>query len=978
MKHYGIVFSFLFLLVINNPSLAQVAPDIVWQETLGGYDHEDYIDIEEMPDQNLILGISSRSGIGGNKLEPNDGGYDYWIIKSDKLGNKLWEKNYGSSSNDELRCVHHTSAGGFIVGGGSQGGKTRDRDMTLKGISDGWVLKLLPNGSIDWQESYGGNGTEAVVDIIERGSGYLVLLSSNSAPSLGKTASSYGGYDFWLQEISASGVPGLQWSFGGSGDDTPTAIIETSDGGYIITGTTNSPISGTKTSSTYGLTDIWVVKLSSSLVQQWDKTFGGSSRDSDAKVVELPNGVLVRGNSESPIYTGNKNTPLYGTLDDVWLNMLDLSTGNRSWEKTIGGNHDDDFGSMVKTKDGNVIITSSAISGATMDKTTIAKGPTHIWLFKINPYGDILWQKSVGGSDLDVSHDIIQTYDGGLLLGNISWSNASIDKTDNSAGLMDAWLVKLYNSSYWDKSYDSTGVYSNQDIKTDNLTEGSNNFWSITETNSGSLWLQGLNKTSGNSVKSIRYTSPNYKHSSVLHDFSGDLLIASNLNTTGNGGFLKFRVNKTNGTAISPTFTEVYMENGGYYEETDFYPLDMLEAAGNNILVGMLDNQNIKAQIGLVNVDPSLFNVNAISHYVDPQMANYEFMANRAIEVPGNELLIVGAAMAPNDIKIFAFKIDASTGSPTTDIYYYSSSYDMDRIDAEGITVTEVNKMYKISYTLNTNGQFWPAVLSLDNNLSPLNSHYYESIGGINADGGFAGQIMNDGQDIAYSVSFSHGGIESAALLQIDGNSGAAMPNNQLFENGNAPWRSVSAGLKTNNKDFLLSANHANIGKSHILASLNPQNPTNCSESISIQENRISMVFNSNPINDITDSWYEQSYAISNTKETGTERSCLCVNDSISYKRSISQNDNFPNTVNVSTESLDVSILKTDLDGVFKIESSSQIEAIKVYSISGKKILEFNGSSHSELLDLSQYARGIYIIAGKSTEGETFSSKLIR
>src|SRR3989442_3902953 len=128
---------------------------------------------------------------------------------------------------------------------------------------------------IQWQRTYGGSGFEAGSAILQmKDGGYILGSTSSSSPSGNKTSPNYGSNDFWVVRLNRSGEKVWEKTFGGIGNDYLAALRQTSDGGFILGGRSDSPPSGNKTSPNYGSSDFWIVRLSTSGEKLWEESFG--------------------------------------------------------------------------------------------------------------------------------------------------------------------------------------------------------------------------------------------------------------------------------------------------------------------------------------------------------------------------------------------------------------------------------------------------------------------------------------------------------------------------------------------------------------------------------------------------------------------------------------------------------------------------------------------------------------------------------
>ncbi|MDQ3290167.1 MAG: hypothetical protein M3Q05_02640, partial [Bacteroidota bacterium] len=147
-------------------SEAALAQNKVWDKTLGGSKPEKFEVMVPTSDGGYLLGGSSVSGISGDKSQPNKGKEDYWIVKTNNNGQKLWDKVYGGSDNDHLTAIVPTSDGGYLLGGYSASGVSGDKTQAAKGGTDYWLIKIDANGKKVWDKVYGGNEADNLTALI--------------------------------------------------------------------------------------------------------------------------------------------------------------------------------------------------------------------------------------------------------------------------------------------------------------------------------------------------------------------------------------------------------------------------------------------------------------------------------------------------------------------------------------------------------------------------------------------------------------------------------------------------------------------------------------------------------------------------------------------------------------------------------------------------------------------------------------------
>src|SRR6185436_1320229 len=236
--------------------------NILWQKTIGGNDLEEFYSIQQTTDGGYILGGQSASNISGDKTEDEVGGGDYWLVKIDASGNIEWQNTIGGGDFDVLTSVHQTSDFGYILGGSSTSNISGDKNENSMGVWDYWIVKTDSIGNIQWQNTIGGSSWDQLYSIQQTSdSGYILGGISKSNISGDKSQNCLGGSDYWIVKTNVSGV--LQWqkTIGGNDWEYLYSLQQTADGGYILGGFSPSNISGDKTDNPIGLDDYWIVKL---------------------------------------------------------------------------------------------------------------------------------------------------------------------------------------------------------------------------------------------------------------------------------------------------------------------------------------------------------------------------------------------------------------------------------------------------------------------------------------------------------------------------------------------------------------------------------------------------------------------------------------------------------------------------------------------------------------------------------------------
>ncbi len=324
-----------------------------------------------------------------------------------------------------------TSDGGFIYNSTVNSGSSGDI-VGAHGGQDSWLVKTDQAGNIEWQRPLGGPGTDNGNGVVETADGGFITVGSSTSDT-NDVSFNWGDYDIWVAKVDSQGV--LQWdiSIGGTAQDMGEGICLNADGSVAVTGSTKS--SNGSITNNQGLGDLVVSKISASGTMIWTNTYGGTSVDNGDDIQTTSDGgYIVVGNTYSDDGDVTSNAGFY----DFWILKLD-SVGTLEWQQTYGGSQKDDAYSVQQTTDGGYIVVGSteSIDGDISNPL----GDYDIWVLKLDANGLLEWEKSLGGSDYDEGLSVIQTSTNKYLIAGLTYSN-DIDVSGNQGGL-DAWVVVL-------------------------------------------------------------------------------------------------------------------------------------------------------------------------------------------------------------------------------------------------------------------------------------------------------------------------------------------------------------------------------------------------------------------------------------------------------------------------------------------------------------------------------------------------------
>jgi len=411
------------------------ATAIEWQKSLGGTGVDFSNCIQPTADGGYVM--AGYTGSGNGDVDPNGihGVFDLWVVKLNASGNIQWQKTLGGSNYDIAYSIKSTSDGGYVVAGTSN---SNDYQVSgNNGSIDCWVVKLDANGTIQWQKSLGGSFDDFAYSFqTTPDGGYIVAGASNSNDI--DVTGNHGGADYWVVKLNSTGNIQWQKSLGGSNNDYAQSIQTVSDGGYVVAGYSRS-IDGDVTGN-HGFYDYWVVKLDVNGNIQWQKSLGGSGFDRAWAIHSTSDGgYVVVGDSDSNNgdVTGN-----HGGYPDYWVIKLDVS-GNIIWQKSLGGSAADIAYSVQTTIDGGYIVCGSSSTNTVSNDGDITgnHSSSDYWVVKLDVSGNIVWQKSLGGSFSDTARSIQVTSDGGYVVAG--YTESSDGNLTGNHGSYDCWVVKL-------------------------------------------------------------------------------------------------------------------------------------------------------------------------------------------------------------------------------------------------------------------------------------------------------------------------------------------------------------------------------------------------------------------------------------------------------------------------------------------------------------------------------------------------------
>ena len=321
-------------LLFSVAATAQI-PATAWSKVFGGDRSEAGQSIKATPDGGYIIAgstMSTPSGEVSERIGNKDA--DYWVVKLDSAGSLEWEKVYGGYEEDIASAIVPTKDGGYIVVGSSSS-QSGDVSAPL-GSWDIWVVKLNDTGKIEWDKSFGGSDQDEGYDIKQTSDeGYIITGSVNTyvTPGYG-----YGYDDILVIKLDKNGNVEWENPYGSSGSDRPSAVLESMEGGYFIAGVVGAADSNV-TGPGKGSTDWWLLKLSSTGAIEWNRVLGGSGDEFEGSAIQTADsGYAIVGLTRSSDGDVVRSSPSATIWDeDIWVVKVDKTGQNIIWNKGFGG-----------------------------------------------------------------------------------------------------------------------------------------------------------------------------------------------------------------------------------------------------------------------------------------------------------------------------------------------------------------------------------------------------------------------------------------------------------------------------------------------------------------------------------------------------------------------------------------------------------------------------------------------------------------
>jgi hypothetical protein len=325
------------------------------------------------------------------------------LLVSFSHAQQRWERTYGGAGEEYSSSVRQTSDGGYIVAGTTN---SFGNDFQV------YLVKTNAYGDTIWTKIYGGLDWDSGISVQQTtDGGYIVA---------GQTGSFGNDYQVYLLKTNASGDTLWTRTYGGAGFEVGFSVQQTTDGGYIVAGSTESFGNGRR---------VYLVKTNASGDTLWTRTYAWTDYQEGYSVQQTQDGGYV---------VAGYCVDSLGTDFQVYLVKTDAS-GNLQWERNYGGPSEEEGYSVQQTTDGGYII-----AGVTW------AGNGDVYLVKTDPLGNTMWTRTYGGTDTDYGYSVQQTADGGYII---------TGGTNSFGNDYQVYLVKTNASGnlQWKRNYGGTG-----------------------------------------------------------------------------------------------------------------------------------------------------------------------------------------------------------------------------------------------------------------------------------------------------------------------------------------------------------------------------------------------------------------------------------------------------------------------------------------------------------------------------------------
>ncbi len=360
-SHILLIAAITLLICFSSEAKAQ----ITFERTYGGQFYDAASEVLETPDHGFLIFGTTRSVSNDTT--------DAWLIRTDSRGDTLWTRTYGGDDFDSGVSMTRATDGGYVLGIASKSIRPGNYEI--------YLVRIDEQGDVLWTQTYGGPEYEYVHSIqATDDGGYIVFAYTISYGA--------GSRDFYLMKVNQSGDSLWARTYGGAGMDLGSTVLQTADGGYLLTGYTESFLDPTG--------DVYLVRTDAFGDTLWTRTYGEEGYDRANHVLATQDGgFLLVGITQS-----------LGEASENGLLIKTDAQGAVEWMTVFGDEHRNSFAHARQLPNGDYIVVGGGASGTTNDYD--------VYLVRFDSEGDALWTRYFGGEESDGGTWVLPTSDGGF------------------------------------------------------------------------------------------------------------------------------------------------------------------------------------------------------------------------------------------------------------------------------------------------------------------------------------------------------------------------------------------------------------------------------------------------------------------------------------------------------------------------------------------------------------------------------------
>lgn len=560
-----------------------------------------------------------------------------------------WQKTYGGSNNDQIgddanfydapdqAVIRTTDAGYLMIGFTSSSNGTFPVNL---GSNDFAVIKTDSLGNLQWSNTYGTSGNDVATSVVQTSDGGYAIVGFTSAS----------GEEVMLIKIDSAGNLLWQTTYGGSNSDRAYSLGLANDGGFYI-GATSASNDSDHTSPARGDKDFWLIKTDSAGLLLWEKSFGGPGFDwLNSMKVTADGGVVMCG------FVNGSGADISASLGgiDVWIVKTDTA-GTIEWERSFGGTGNDWGFTITQSSDGGYAF--GALTESNDGMVTGWHGGHDYWMVKLDTAGILQWQKALGGTLIDECYDILETPDNGYLIAGTT--NSEDGDLSQNYGLLDFNVMKVNSSGdfEWSETYGGTlsdwGISIISDGNGDYILAGNSKSFDIDITTNAGGWDLALLKltSSFNTIRGKYF----YDNNNNLVFDAGDLPVTYQMVSDTGGNLISF-------TNIDGDYRMITVDTGTFVIEAtnlNYYTRLPASHTVNFPNVGQVDSLNDFSAVmipGIYDLSVNIIPLNrfrpgfAVSFLITYANLGTEVTSGRIVMILDSNFIFTSASIPPDSI----------------------------------------------------------------------------------------------------------------------------------------------------------------------------------------------------------------------------------------------------------------------------------------------------------------------------------------